>query len=323
MTSTYILKLPHLKVHNANALSSPYTIGFPAMTAWLGFMHALERKLRGDGSLNIVFDSIAVISHECDLQTHRGPNDFVNSIIGTGNPLNSDGSRSAFIEEARCHLDVSLLIKYEVGVNDRGEGIPENSPILDVFHQVIMSMKLAGGDILSLGKPTVHIIPAEDLNGESRRKLLNSVMPGYALIERRDLMQTAMEEGQDALDALLDYVVVENQCIEKPRVEKEVANESHGEEKRHYEWRTQRKAAGWIVPIATGYQGISSLGQAKNQRDPDVPHRFAESVVTLGEFILANRANNIHEILWEFKFIESQNLYLCQQVAFESISNGE
>ncbi|PIU55383.1 MAG: type I-F CRISPR-associated protein Csy2, partial [Deltaproteobacteria bacterium CG07_land_8_20_14_0_80_38_7] len=29
-----LLLLPHIKVHNANALSSPFTIGFPAMTAW-------------------------------------------------------------------------------------------------------------------------------------------------------------------------------------------------------------------------------------------------------------------------------------------------
>ncbi|MEX6067042.1 type I-F CRISPR-associated protein Csy2 [Providencia hangzhouensis] len=69
------------------------------MTAWLGFMHALERKLRADGHLDIVFDSIAVISHACDLQTYHGPNDYVNSIVGTANPLNSDGTRSAFIEE--------------------------------------------------------------------------------------------------------------------------------------------------------------------------------------------------------------------------------
>ncbi|MGL5336624.1 MAG: type I-F CRISPR-associated protein Csy2, partial [Enterovibrio sp.] len=44
-----VLILPHLKIHNANALSSPFTIGFPAMTAWLGFMRALERKLNQAG----------------------------------------------------------------------------------------------------------------------------------------------------------------------------------------------------------------------------------------------------------------------------------
>jgi len=44
-----LLLLPHLKVHNANALSSPFTIGFPAMTAWLGAVHALQRKLNASG----------------------------------------------------------------------------------------------------------------------------------------------------------------------------------------------------------------------------------------------------------------------------------
>lgn len=314
MSSTYILKLPHLKIHNANALSSPYTIGFPAMTAWLGFMHALERKLGDDGSLNIILDSIAIISHDCDLQTYRGANDYVSSIVGTGNPLNSDGSRSAFIEEARCHLDVSLLIKYGIKNNKVIEGLPEYSPLLDVIHDLVMTMKLAGGDILSLGKPSVHILPSEDANGKYRQKLLNSVMPGYALIERRDLMIGAMNNGQDAIDALLDHVVVENYCVDTG---KENGN------KTSFEWRTQRKTAGWIVPIATGYQGISPLGQAKNQRDSEVPHRFAESVVTLGEFVLASRVNNIHEILWGFNFVESQNLYLCQQVAANFISSGE
>lgn len=33
--------ISHLKIHNANAMSSPFTIGFPAMTAWLGVIHAL------------------------------------------------------------------------------------------------------------------------------------------------------------------------------------------------------------------------------------------------------------------------------------------
>ncbi|MTC75945.1 type I-F CRISPR-associated protein Csy2 [Providencia sp. wls1919] len=314
MSSTYILKLPHLKIHNANALSSPYSIGFPAMTAWLGFMHALERKLREDGTLNIVLDSVAVISHDCNLQTYRGPNDYVSSIIGTANPLNNDGSRSAFIEEARCHLDVSLLIKYAIK-NDESEALSEYSPVLETIHNLVMTMKLAGGDILSLGKPTVHIIPEEDEGGLSRRRILNSVMPGYALIERRDLMISAMEEGQDAMDALLDYVVVENRCVEKVST-----NENESEKNAQFEWRSKRKTSGWIVPIVTGYQGISPLGQAKNQRDPDTPHRFSESVVTLGEFILANRVNDIHEILWGFDFIESQNLYLCQQLVSNFLS---
>ena len=41
---THLLVLPRLRVQNANAISSPLPHGFPAMTAFLGLMWALERK---------------------------------------------------------------------------------------------------------------------------------------------------------------------------------------------------------------------------------------------------------------------------------------
>jgi CRISPR-associated protein Csy2 len=82
-----VLLLPHIKVHNANALSSPFTIGFPAMTAWLGAVHALQRKVNASGLQNVNFDRTAIISHRIDLQTYKGVGDFIFSIIGTGNPL--------------------------------------------------------------------------------------------------------------------------------------------------------------------------------------------------------------------------------------------
>ena len=105
----------------------------------------------------------------------------------------------------------------------------------------------------------------EDDIARVRRKL----MPGYAIVERRDLMIEAMDRGLDAMDALLEYLTIEHSC---EKDEDKVL------------WTSKRKTAGWIVPIATGFQGISDLGKAKNQRDAEKPHRFAESVVTLGEF---------------------------------------
>lgn len=305
----YLIKLPHLKVLNANALSSPLTIGFPAMTAWLGFMHTLERKLNNDYELDVQFDALAVISHECNLQTYRGPDDFVNSIIGTGNPLDKDGNRSAFIEEARCHLDVSLLIKYE-----DNEDSPINTAVLNKIHELIPTMKLAGGDILSVEMPQRYILP-DGYNNAEKIKLFNSLMPGYALIERRDLMMEAMQEGQDAMDALLDYVTVNNQCVE--------IENSDESKKKQFEWKMQRKTSGWIVPIATGFQGISPLGKAKNQRDPECSHRFAESMITLGQFLMVNKAECPDEILWCYAQDFENNLYLCEQVQPKHFTSGE
>lgn len=110
-------------------------------------------------------------------------------------------------------------------------------------------------------------------------------------------------------------MTVHNQCVEV-----DSQNESKN---KHYEWKVQRKTAGWIVPIATGYQGISPLGQAKNQRDPNVPHRFAESLVTLGQFVMVNKIGHPNEILWKYSNNLENSLYLCQQVESKYFTSGE
>jgi len=287
-----ILLLPHVKVHNANALSSPFTIGFPAMTAWLGAAHALQRKINISSFQGAVFNSVAVVSHDVELQTHKGDGDFVYSIVGTGNPLDKDGARSSFIEEARCHLDVSLLIEY-VGIDKDDEEFFMGQ----VVHYLNASIKIAGGDIVSFQKPAIYRI--EEGNDADLRSLTRKLMPGYAVIERRELVAESMEQGKDAIDALLDYLAIHHSC-EK-------------DDEGNVTWTSHRKTSGWIVPIATGFYGLTELGQAKNQRDPDMPHRFAESVVTLGEFRMPYRINSLDEILWCYHVEPGKNLYLCQQ----------
>jgi len=296
-----LLILPHIKIHNANALSSPFTIGFPAMTAWLGAVHALQRKLNAKG-VPVSFDAVGVVSHQLDLQTYRGLNDFVSSIVGTANPLDKTGSRSAFIEEARCHLDVSLLVEYS-GIDKEEEDALKRhvAQILDA------SMKIAGGDIQTFDTP--EFVRLEEGDIEDITKLTRKLMPGYALIERRDLMVDAMRQGTDekkcdAIDAILDYLAVHHH--------------SEQDDEGNVSWHSRRrqsngKPAGWIVPIATGFHAISELGKAKNQRDPETPHRFAESVVTLGEFKMPYRFDRVDELLWSYHVDEKNNLYLCQQ----------
>lgn len=293
--STNLLVIPRVKIHNANALSSPFTIGFPALTAWLGGVHALERKLKQSG-LNVDLLATGIVCHDFELQTYQGPGDFVYSIIGTGNPLEpksekgkplGNAVRSSFIEEPRCHLTVSLVIETPELTGQ------EQEQLLTLTEKFLNSgMKLAGGDILSFAKPKISI---------DWQQLRNQLMPGYALLERRELMIKAMADGQDALDALLSFQTVSNTC------------EVTGEEQAT--WRRSRNQKGWLVPIATGFQGISELGQAKNQRDPDTPHRFAESIVTLGEFEMPYKLDSVEDILWFYQTDLSNNLYLCQQLA--------
>lgn len=285
------LLIPHIRIHNANAMSSPYTIGFPAMTAWLGVVHALQRYVQQQGFSDVSFLKVGVSCHAFDLQTYKGRGDFVSSIIGTSNPLDKDGNRPAFIEEARCHLTVSLLIEYE--------GLDPDD--LEAFNEVIEtklhSMKMASGDILSV-KSIQALTLDEDNYSQQLKIITNKLMLGHVLIERRDLMIKSMNSGKDALDALLDHL--------------KLMHRAKQDDDGHVTWTTERREKGWLVPIAVGFQGISELAIAQNQRDSTTPHRFAESVLTLGEFVMPYRIRDIDQMLWQYHVDQSQNLYLCQ-----------
>ena len=287
----HFLLIPHLKIHNANAMSSPYTIGFPAMTAWLGAVHALQRKLKQQGcDLNL--NKVAVSCHDFNLQTYKGRGDFVHSIVGTANPLDKDGNRPAFIEEARCHLEVSLLIEIE------SSSKRQRDQLLELVNGIVASMKFTSGDVLS-AKPCI-ILNFDDDEDQSQqlRPILNKLMLGHVLIERRDLVIQSMQDGKDAFDSVLDYLKVTHSSIQ--------------DEDGKVTWTSKRKAQGWLVPIAVGFQGISELGHAKNQRDVNTLHRFAESVLTLGEFVMPYRIESIDQLLWQYHVDLENNLYLCQ-----------
>ena len=285
------LLIPHLKLHNANAMSSPYTIGFPAMTAWLGAVHALQRKLHSKGC-EVSLTKVGVSCHEFNLQTYKGQGDFVHSIIGTANPLDKGGSRPAFIEEARCHLEVSLLIECQNIDPD------EKEQFLEEVQQFICSMKFASGDVLAVKKCQILQFDEDADQDRELKPILNKLMLGHVLVERRDLVIESMKQGKDALDAVLDYL--------------KVTHSSSVDENGKVIWTSKRNAQGWLVPIAVGFQGISELGIAKNQRDADTPHRFAEAVLTLGEFIMPYRIESIDQLLWQYHVDLENNLYLCQ-----------
>ncbi len=279
------LILPHIKIHNANALSSPFTIGFPAMSAWLGVVHLMQRRVSQEFD-NIEFSSVGVVSHKANLHIFRDKGDYVSSIIGTSNPLDKDGKRPSFIEEPRIDLEVSLVVEIKESLSSN------KSNRLATYIKDIMNsgLKVASGDILSFKTPKIKPI-------KSPKDLIKYVGIGYALIQRRDLMLEQMREGKDALEALVDLTAVHYKC--------EMENEKAL-------WQSSRKSDGWIVPISIGFMGISELGKAKNQRDKETLHRFAESVVTIGEFRMPHRLDTLDDMMWEYRYDAKKSLYLCE-----------
>lgn len=314
--SKMYLLLRQVKIHNANAFSSPLTIGFPAMTAWLGAMHALERKLRRNEALSSIrLKKLAVSCHDFNLQTYKGPGDYVNSVIITSNPLRKKGSsfeRPPFIEEARVHLTVSLLIEVD------GLSSSNYSIFNEKTTKALNGMKIAGGDILDFSpiddpiKPTStrgsRILLVDEDNEKDVRRAIRSLMPGYVLIERRQLLKQRQEklEAQDTLQALLDLLALHYE---------------HDDE--HDTWHLQpRQEQGWLVPIVTGFKGLTPLGHVANQRDASTLHRFAEPVLTLGEFKMPHHFQDIDQMMWQYHYDEQDGLYACVNEQIES-NEGE
>jgi len=284
------LIVKHVHIHNANAMSSPYTIGFPSMTAWLGAVHALQRAIQQKGLVDVFLIKTAVSCHKFNLQTYKGKGDYVNSIIGTANPLNKAGERPSFIEEARCHLEISLIIEV-TGVNGDNK-----TDFLAKVGEQLHKMKMAGGDILSFNG--IELLFVDSDNDTQVKALIRKLMPGYVLIERRDLMTATMSVNKDALNALLDHI--------------KVTHRASMDDDGNIKWSAGKKEPGWIVPISVGFRGISEICKAKNQRDENTEHRFAESIVTLGEFKMPYRFQNINDIMWSYKVDLEQDLYVCK-----------
>jgi CRISPR-associated protein Csy2 len=283
-----ILLISNIKIHNANALSSPYTIGFPAMTAWLGFMHALERKLHATEFSEIKLTGLIVSCLDINLQTYKGRGDYVSSIVATSNPLDKSGKRPSFIEEARCDLEVTLAIECEI------KAVIDDELLVLLIDNILHTMKIASGDITHF-KPSRHI----EVDNDDPKKITRYLMPGFCLVSRQELMQEAMLDDKDAIDAMLDYlkITTDVEIDDKHKVTKS---------------KPAKKETGWIIPIAIGYQGISNLGHIKNSRDENTPHRFAESMVTLGEFKMPYHFDTLDEMMWRYQIDKERDFYLCQ-----------
>ena len=291
--------VPKLRIQNANAASSPYTVGFPAMTAWLGMVHALQRLIqRHDPLQQIRLSRTAVVCHNCELQVFNDKENYYGALIGTASPLKKskktgEFERPPFVEEARCHLTVSLLMEVE-SLNGTDVEIFE-----ETVRQELPRLKAASGDILAKPEECKRwkIYYADEYDEKDERKILAQLMPGYAIIQRGDLLK--LSDDVDALDSLLDVLKIRYQA--------------NADEQGKISWRREKVIPnGWLVPIAVGFRDLSGEMKVQGQRSYDYEHHFVEPLVTIGEFVMPYRCDSLKDILWEYQYDEQAGLYICQ-----------
>lgn len=302
-----LLLLPRIRVQNANAVSGPLTWGFPAPTAFTGFVHALQRRFSDE--LKNGFGGVGIVCHHFDPQVAKLPGRYTRYFHLTRNPLNKKEKPSAIVEEGRAHMEISLVISVlDFKSQKSGEYFAE-----DVM-EAVLGMRLAGGSILPIrqgGRFAAQWLPlANDIEGQIKqfRKFRRRLLPGFALVHREDKLAEHLEEMRqarpeaNALDALMD--------LSRLNIEPNLPNPEKPGEKM---WGVQAKS-GWLVPIPIGYAGISRLyppGGVQNSRDSETEFRFVECIYSLGEWVSPHRMTGFYQLLWHYGADPDKGIYRC------------
>ena len=337
-----LLLVPHLQVQNANAISSPMTWGFPSITAFVGLMAALERKLGAAAGLQ--FNGVGVVCHRFEAQTHRG---YTHSFRLSRNPVRKDGSTAGIVEEGRIHLDISLV--FDVSLSSQVADDAARQQLAQTVADLLATMRIAGGSVIAPHTPRSRRalqpqlrLEAEDLKQQADEfaKLSRRLLPGFALVARDDLLQAHQStlsqrqtDGQPvpatALDAWLDLSRINTRAVRVPvaPVTGQAPVPSAADDKpaaERIEWRRDTRP-GWLVPIPVGYAALSALhpaGSVVQARDATTPLRFVESVFSIGQWISPHRLYDAAQLIWWPTYDEATGLYRCRNACAPETFKG-
>lgn len=304
-----ILILNHIKVENANAVAG-VTWGFPAVTGFLGFVHALSRRLPAQSGLELTGCGIICHSNQVHAYQPGGRGDHAFAL--TRNPLTREAKSPSFTEEGRMHMDVSLVIPIKGDL----EEIEDVEDFPQRIKELAVSQRLAGGTITDIKSVIIEEPPENrtDLQKYCRR-WFHRLLPGFTLIQRSDLLSAHLkqtgEKNPDAedLDAWLDFASLKY----KAEVSK-THNNQGGAEKSNW-LRLPKPAAGWLVVLPIGFRGISELyppGELAGTRDNTTPFRFVESAYSVGEWLSPHRLKTFDQMIWKYSTQPESGWYLCK-----------
>lgn len=299
----FYLLFDHVKIHNANAISSPLTYGFPAISGFLGAIHALNRKIESDDP--IYLDGVLIACHDCDVQVYR-PNNYADYTFRlTRNPLAKNGDTRSIIEEGRVHLDVSLIVEVKIEDRETLDDVNDQEKFINMIRQKLYQQRIAGGQVIEI--ESVELYSAS----ESLDDLTQALLPAFVLVEaQQDLQEITAELQQKdpnatALDALVETAMLHH----------------HPQEKDQWQTTSVKQGRGWLVPIPLGYQAISPLfeaGKVEHARSNEHPTQFVECIYGLGKWVFPLRLqDNLSQAFWRYKCSELQSndadIYIINQ----------
>lgn len=313
MSKAYII-FERLNVQDANCIAG-FTYGFPAITHFLGFGHALSRKL--SQSQQLALQGCAVICHEHQVHAYQ-PKEFGDYVFAQSKnpPLFKKHATTTppIIEEGKMNMSVSLIMECpNFNISRQVE--------INALKQTLISLayqhRLAGGSIQHI--QDVHVLTAKTTPEETTKQMLKIkrlLLPGFVLMDRSDLLaehylqRQEIQPEAELIDAWLDFSAMKYQA--KPLL-KEDEQEPNEQTKAEWIW-LEKPAKGWLVPITNGYKAISPVylaGEVANTRNPAYPFCFVEASHSVGEWRSLHRIQQVTDMYWQYRY--EKDWYLCQQ----------
>lgn len=312
-----LLILRHIRVENATAING-LTYGFPGITSFLGYTHALSRALSRDHSVSL--GGCGVVCHNSHIQAYR-PSKWADYVFTlTRNPLTKDSKTASFVEEGRMHMTVSLIIECNFILDELDFGVNSieaaRTKLVGYLTEKSLQQRLSGGTIVSIGAIEFLDIPeSSDEKQTFHKKQKMRLLPGFALVDRTELLHqhhaSLKETNPEAemLDAWLDFVSIKYGVASQDHPDPENSPDDI-----HHEWvQLEKPAPGYLVPISVGFKGISKLyesGEVASSRDPTIPFRFVETAYGIGQWISPHRLENLSDIFWNYH--TEEDWYLCK-----------
>ena len=305
--STYIT-LNHIQIQNANCVAG-MTFGFPAITHFLGYVHALSRKLEQSHNITLSGSAISCHQHQIHAYQPKGFGEYIFSL--TRNPLTKGGKTAPIIEEGKMHLTVSLVIQCKGLIEGGEEGL---KALRKHLKQLCLTQKLAGGVINNIKDVFIETANTDEEQIQLTQKIRRRLLPGFLLLDRSQYLQKHLSKLQkinpkaEMIDAWLDFTTL------KFKGEPVLEDDETLSEKTDANWSyIPKPESGYLVPITTGYRAVTEVykaGEIVGARDPSYPFCFVEAAYGLGEWQSPHRLDNIDNALWHYH--DEEGWYLCK-----------
>ena len=318
------LVLSQIQIQNANSIAG-LTWGFPAITHFLGFTHALSRKISHQhaGKYDTELSGCCIVSHTIHNKVYQPKEHASFEFLQSKKPpvlaKNKKGS-PPIIEEGKMNLKVSLVIELNkpLVLTDTQIHQFENDVMKLCNH-----MRVAGGTVLKIEKVKYLSANNQEQYQSQIRKVKRLTMPGFVLLDRSQYLlehhKTMIDEHRESsgdnrkpelLDAWLDFSALKFKAIPKLKGDQTLPDENTPAD-----WEFVPKPfAGYLIPHMTGYKAISEVyeaGQVLNTRDETTPTCFVEAIHSVGEWRSMHRTNNINDLIWRYH--QDGQWYLCKQ----------